>query len=251
MFSTASNSADGGMPASHAHISLSLGERDHPIAVRETRRQTLGLYVFPNGRVEIRVPRGTPRTQILAFARERRGWLRDALAGLPNTPAAPVYADGAVHPYLGEPLTLRVRAGSRRRSVRQGDKLWLRVRDAADPTCVETALREWYRARARAVFQGRLADWFPVVGLPVERMPGLRIRAMRSRWGSCSSKGGVNLNLWLIRTPIPCIDYVIAHELCHLLEFNHGPRFYAHMDRVQPDWRERRSALREHQQRWG
>ncbi|WP_290637187.1 SprT family zinc-dependent metalloprotease [Aquisalimonas sp.] len=230
---------------------LLLDGREHPVQVRETRRRTLGLYVFPDGRVEIRVPKGTPRRQALDFARGREAWLRDTLNGLPEAPPAPRYDDGARHPYLGDALTLRVRHGKSRRAVRQGDLLWLRVGDPRDPARVEHALREWYRARARTVFAERLAEWFPAVGLPPSRMPGLRIRAMRSRWGSCSSRGGINLNLWLIRAPLACIDYVLVHELAHLLEFNHGPRFYAQMDRMMPDWRIHRRSLRAHQREWG
>ncbi|SEO50909.1 M48 family metallopeptidase [Aquisalimonas asiatica] len=230
---------------------LLLDGRKHAVQVRETRRRTLGLYVFPDGRVEIRVPKGTPRRQALDFARGREAWLRDTLNGLPEAPPTPRYTDGARHPYLGDGLTLRVRAGKSRRAVRQGDLLWLRVGDPDDPVRVEHALREWYRARARTVFAERLAHWYPAVGLPPSRMPGLRIRAMRSRWGSCSSRGSINLNLWLIRAPLVCIDYVVVHELAHLLEFNHGPRFYAQMDRMMPDWRIHRRSLRAHQREWG
>lgn len=230
---------------------LLLDGRMQPVQLRETRRRTMGLYVFPDGRVEIRVPKGTPRGQALAFAHGREAWLRKTLSGLPETPPTPTYADGALHPYLGDALVLHVRQGKTRRVVRNDDRLWLRVVDPDDTARVEHALREWYRGRARSVFAERLAHWFPAVGLPPALMPGLRIRAMRSRWGSCSSRGSINLNLWLIRAPLVCIDYVIVHELAHLLEFNHGPRFYAHMDRMMPDWRNHRRALREHQRQWG
>lgn len=230
---------------------LHLDQASYPVRVRETRRRTLGLYVFGDGRIEVRVPRGTPRSEALAFARGRKRWLRETVSNRPAPPPEPVYRDGASHPYRGEALTLRVRSGARRRARLAGEVLWLTVPDPNDSGAVESVLREWYRRRARSVFGERLAAWFPALGLPASAMPGLRIRAMRSRWGSCSSRGGVNLNLWLIRAPLACIDYVIVHELCHLLEFNHSSRFYAHMDRILPDWRHRRDALRAHQQRWG
>ena len=78
------------------------------------------------------------------------------------------------------------------------------------------------------------------LGLPA---PQLRVRKMRSRWGSCSRSAVITLNLELIRMPLPCIDYVITHELCHLVEFNHGPRFYALQARFIPDWKERKRLL--------
>ncbi len=239
------------MGAGSHNVELRLGEERITVQVRNTRRRTLGLYVFPDGRVEIRVPHGTTRQQALAFAAERRAWLRDTLRELPEPPAIPLYEDGAVHPYLGDALTLRLRHRGRRHSRRDGSELHLTLPRPDEPEAVEQALRAWYRERARGVFEERLAHWFPALGLPLRQLPSLRIRAMRSRWGSCSSRGGVNLNLWLIRAPLPCIDYVVVHELCHLLEFNHGPRFYGHMDRILPDWRDRRQQLRDHQQKWG
>ena len=66
---------------------------------------------------------------------------------------------------------------------------------------------------------------------------------MKTRWGSCRARGAITLNLKLMQVPKPYIDYVIAHELCHLVEHNHSPRFYALLDRVMPDWRERRRGL--------
>ena len=239
------------MTGDQHNAKLRIGDSAIPVRVRQTRRRTLGLYVFPDGRVEIRVPHGTSREQALAFAAERRAWLRDTLQALPEAPAAPAYEDGAVHPYLGEALTLRLYARGRRHCRIDDGVLHMGLPRPGDPASVEQALREWYRQRARGLFEERLAHWYPVLGLPMAQMPSLRIRAMRSRWGSCSSRGGVNLNLWLIRAPLACIDYVVVHELCHLLEFNHGPRFHAHMDRILPDWRARRRQLREHQQTWG
>lgn len=79
----------------------------------------------------------------------------------------------------------------------------------------------------------------------VKTMPSFKVRKMRSRWGSCSSKGSININSELVQAPPICIDYVILHELCHLQEFNHSPRFYALMDQVMPDWRAHQQYLRE------
>ena len=70
-------------------------------------------------------------------------------------------------------------------------------------------------------------------------MPDITIRKMRRRWGSCSSKGEVTLNLALIKMPLACIDYVVTHELCHLEAFHHGKPFYRLLAQVMPDWRER------------
>lgn len=89
----------------------------------------------------------------------------------------------------------------------------------------------------------RLKACFPKmehVGAPY---PEITIRAMRSRWGSCSARGRITLNVKLIKVPKTYIDYVIFHELCHLAEPYHNARYYELLDRVLPDWRERRDRL--------
>jgi predicted metal-dependent hydrolase len=80
--------------------------------------------------------------------------------------------------------------------------------------------------------------------LPIHS-PKLTIRRMKSRWGSCGANGAVTLNLKLIQVGKPLIDYVIVHELCHLVEHNHSKRYYALLDRMLPDWRTRRQRLNE------
>ncbi|MCC5857375.1 MAG: M48 family metallopeptidase [Ectothiorhodospiraceae bacterium] len=223
----------------------------YPYTLRYTRRRTLALYVFPGGRIEARVPHGTSVGVVEDFIRARQGWLRQALDSAPSAPRRPGYQAGAAHPFLGRTIRLEPRLGVPGGSRLQGDALHLQVRAPDNADAVEAAFRAWLRRQAATVFRDRIDRWFPAIGLPAQRCPALRVRAMRSRWGSCSSAGHVNLNLWLIRAPLPCIDFVVVHELCHLREFHHGPAFHALMDRVLPDWREREQDLATHQRRWG
>jgi len=104
-------------------------------------------------------------------------------------------------------------------------------------------LDAWYRSRADMFFHERLAacrHWAAQEGIP---MPDLRIRKMRTRWGSFSLKGGMTLNLLLIMVPVECLDYVILHELCHYKVGRHGPRFWRLLKRVMPDCEERKKEL--------
>lgn len=101
-------------------------------------------------------------------------------------------------------------------------------------------------AEARHRFRQRFDACWPVFARPGERMPPLRIREMRSRWGSLAPSGTVTLNAHLVRLPVSCLDYVIFHELCHLRVRSHGPAFYAEVARYVPAWRARRAELRRH-----
>ncbi|MEO8394263.1 MAG: YgjP-like metallopeptidase domain-containing protein [Chloroflexota bacterium] len=104
-------------------------------------------------------------------------------------------------------------------------------------------VEKWYRSRAQFVFKERFAPCYlrlASLGIPY---PEFAVRNMKSRWGSCTATGRILLNLKLIQVPKDLIDYVILHELCHLKENNHSSAFYALLDRVLPDWRERRQRL--------
>ena len=112
---------------------------------------------------------------------------------------------------------------------------------AADARFSEEELAE-LKNRARRVFLSRCAYYAPVVGVRYERVS---IRSQRSKWGSCSGKGNLNFNCLLLLAPMEVLDYVVVHELCHRLEMNHSPRFWAEVQRVLPDYASARRWLRQ------
>ena len=120
----------------------------------------------------------------------------------------------------------------------QDQELLLEARPDAD--CDALARRALQR-RALAVFAERL-DWYAqAMGRPA---PALGLSNARTRWGSCSAKTGIRLNWRLIHLPLPLIDYVVAHELAHLVEMNHSRRFWAVVGRIYPDWQNARRELK-------
>ena len=98
------------------------------------------------------------------------------------------------------------------------------------------------KKRARRVFLARAAYFAPVVGVSYSR---ITVRSQRTKWGSCSAKGGLNFNCLLLLAPTEVLDYVVVHELCHRLEMNHSPRFWAEVERVLPDYAAARKWLRQ------
>lgn len=97
--------------------------------------------------------------------------------------------------------------------------------------------------RGKAVFAARAAYYAPLVGVRYGR---IAVRRQRSKWGSCSAKGNLNFNCLLLLAPEAVLDYVVVHELCHRLEMNHSPRFWAEVKRVYPDYASARRYLKEH-----
>lgn len=208
-----------------------------------TRRRTLELRVYPDRRVEVRAPLRASRGEIDAFVASRQDWLQTRLsrfAAHPPVSDAERYAHGSLHPFLGRQLRL-VLTGSGRSPVLADDQLLLST--VGDCEAVKKALNLWYRRRAQEDFARRLEVLFPFFAGLGHGFPQLRIRAMRSRWGSMSARTGMTLSLDLIKTPPECIDYVVLHELCHLEHMNHGPGFKTLMTRLMPDWPERRKRL--------
>lgn len=119
--------------------------------------------------------------------------------------------------------------------------LELRVRPGADRAKREAVLHGWYRARLRAQLPGLIAKWEPIVGVTVAEW---RIKRMKTRWGTCNvGAGRVWLNLELAKKPVSCLEYVLVHEMVHLIERRHNERFRACMDRFMPRWRLHRDEL--------
>ncbi len=108
---------------------------------------------------------------------------------------------------------------------------------------VPRAVERWLRQQARPLFEDsieRQFGWFAGQGYT---RPVLRVKKMRTRWGSLSAKGYINLNMALLHYPPAALDYVVMHELCHLQHMDHGPGFHALMDARMPDWRQRKTLL--------
>ncbi|MBI2380186.1 MAG: M48 family metallopeptidase [Gammaproteobacteria bacterium] len=210
--------------------------------LRRARRKTLCLVVRRDGGIEVRAPLRLGLGEIEGFVRERLPWLRRKQAEFAARPAL-VLADGGRVPFLGGELVLKIEAG-RPKALRLGEALHLRVMDPGDAAQVRARLEAWYRGQAPLILGERFeAVWAAAApwGLP---RPDLRLRWMRSRWGSCSRDGRVCLNIQLAKAHPDAIDYVIAHEFCHLREFNHGPGFYRLLAQLMPDFARRRELLK-------
>jgi len=214
----------------------------YAVRVRYSRRRTIALHLEPGPRLQVRAPRSCPEWVVREFLDGRRAWIARHLEELPPPVPVPRFVDGERHHYLGAPLALRIAAG-RRRLHRVGRELKASLPDPSRRDLLERLVREWYTDRAEWVFHRRLSLWCR--RLHHWRLPPaeLRLRRMTRRWGSCSTRGRITLNTRLVERSPALIDLVLVHELCHLLEFRHSPRFYGLMEAAMPDWRSRADAL--------
>jgi predicted metal-dependent hydrolase len=211
-------------------------------------RVTLAIHVHPDGRVTVEAPAGSELAQVEQKVRKRAAWivkqLRDFERFSVGQPPRE-YVSGETHRYLGRQYRLKVlRSATRKEIVKmERGRILVYARDPQDRKHVGELLDGWYRKQAQRVFAERLDEWLPHFERYDVQRPELVVRQMKSRWGSRTAEGKILLNLTLIQLPKQSIDYVIVHELCHQIEHNHSPAFYALLSRVMPDWERRKERI--------
>lgn len=208
--------------------------------LRRSQRRTIGLAIDHRG-LRVGAPARARIGDIENLIHEHGQWVLDKLAAWRDRPAAGKLqiTDGTVIFALGEPLTAAFTDIGRSRWQFGPGTIYLRP-DATHSAndLLEKALRE----KARTVFTERLAIHAPRLGVAA---PPLRLSSARTRWGSCSHHGGIALNWRLVLMPLAVVDYVVCHELAHLKEMNHSPRFWSVVEQLCPDWKARRLELRQ------
>jgi predicted metal-dependent hydrolase len=223
-------------PADDSQIRLSLSGRNVALALRPSRRaKRIILRIDPVGMVTLVVPRRTSRDEAVAFARSKAEWLNDRLAALPQP--VPI-RDGAELPLLGR--THRIRHDPFSHGVRLCRS---EIVVAGEGGHLPRRVADFLRREARRECADRAQRFARRLGRQVGRVS---VRDPKSRWGSCSHKGHLSFSWRLILAPEWVLDYVIAHEVAHLVEMNHGPRFWRLVDRLYPDSVRPREWLRRH-----
>lgn len=228
--------------ATRASLALAGGRLEFTLV--RSQRRSLGVQIMKDGGVVVRAPRRMDEADIARFLREKSRWIERHRARLLQNRKPPLrFRDGEAHPWLGKILRLTVERGKRASAKLAGGAMLVRVPSPASERAVEGAIKRLFKREAGAVFGARIEALFPPFAALGHRRPALKTRWMRRNFGSMSRRGAMTLNLTLLRQPLPLIDYVIVHELCHLAHMNHGKRFYALMDGMLPDWKARKRAL--------
>ena len=235
-----------------ARVETGRGAVAYRITHRDRVTKRMHLELDPDGGLRVVAPRHWSEAQVGELLQQHAQHVERFLDRARRRRLPPLrYAAGGIHWFRGRQYRLRLEEASGGRSglTLDGDQLIVRG-PAKDEQSVALALRRWYLSEARRRFHERLdaiARRAPWVG---DRAVALRLRRMKRTWGTCSREGVVRLNTHLVKAPPACLDYVIAHELCHLREMNHGPAFYRLQQRLFPDWRTLRAHLREHGHRY-
>lgn len=217
---------------------VQVGARIVPYELRQAAGRRLAITIDERG-LRVGAPRHLPLYEIEAFVRGHGDWVvrkLDEFAGRQAHRRLSI-RDGVRLPLLGGEAVVRVEAGPNRSHWRD-DNLILAARPDAD---LDALARRALQRRALDHFSARLAHFAHRMGRPA---PALGLSSARTRWGSCSRKTGIRINWRLVHLPPHFADYVLAHELAHLVEMNHSPRFWAVVASLYPEWQTVRAELK-------
>lgn len=226
--------------------SIDYGSNALEYCLRFSDRETVEISVHPDRSILVVAPEGSSTEDVERVLRRRARWIlrqqRYFEQFVPRTPPRQ-YVSGETHLYLGRQYRLKIVEAEKTGVKLIAGRLKLTTPTPADTVRNGALLTAWYLGRARVKFPERLERLFPAFQRHSVTLPTLAIRPLARRWGSLSPGGRMTLNLDLIRAPTACIDYVIAHELCHLVHRDHSSAFFRLLDRIMPDWEKRKKKL--------
>ena len=219
------------------------------IAVEVVRKdiKNLHLGVYPPlGRVRVAVPLVVSDEAVRLAVIDKLGWIKRQRAQFAKQPrqSEREMVNGESHYFLGQRYRLRVHehAGPARVALRGIASLDLFMRPGSTAEQRETVLLHWHRTQLKTLIPPLLAHWQPLLGVAVSSWG---IKKMKTKWGSCNvAARRIWLNLELAKKPESCLEYIVVHELVHLLERQHNARFTALMAQHLPDWQQRRALLK-------
>jgi predicted metal-dependent hydrolase len=222
---------------------LRLGDITVDVVLKDIKNIHLSVYP-PTGRVRISAPSRMREDTIRVFALSKLPWIRQQQRKLreQERETSREYLDRESHHVFGKRYMLTVIEEESPASVElKHNKLVLRVRPGTSEEARQAVVDEWYRRLLKQTVPALIARWEPVIGVKLDR---LFVQHMKTKWGSCNHHArNIRLNTELAKKPRECLEYILVHELVHLLEPTHNARFIALMDQFMPRWQHYRQML--------
>ena len=222
---------------------IALGEIIVDVVKKDIKNVHLSVYP-PAGRVRISAPLRMNLNTLRVFAISKLGWIKQQQRKLRaqerETPRE--YLDRESHYVWGRRYLLQgMEADERPEAILKHNKMFLRVRPGTNDEKKQAIIEEWYREQLKKVVPALITKWERLMGVKVERF---FVQRMKTKWGSCNpGSKSIRLNTELAKKPRECLEYIVVHEMAHLIEPTHNRRFVALMERFMPKWRFYRDAL--------
>jgi len=225
---------------------IQYGTRTIRFTIIKSDRKTFGVTVYPDRKVVVLAPENRTTLEIIDRFRRRMPWVirhLDYFEKIIIPTQNKKYISGETHYYLGKQYRLKVISSIIDKvSIKKGF-ITVYTKEKSDKEKTKTLLTQWLKDRSIMVFEKLIKDYQPKFGKYGINDPKISIKPMKTKWGSCSRKGTLTLNTNLIMNSLPLIRYVVIHELCHLVFFNHTKEFYTLLSKIMPDWKKNKEML--------
>ncbi|MFA5702142.1 MAG: SprT family zinc-dependent metalloprotease [Advenella sp.] len=220
-----------------------------PYTLQRSNRQSIGFTINAEG-LKITAPNWVSQAIIDQAIQAKKPWIQSKLQQWQQQSHAPIcWQNGMQLPYLGRQIIVQLnpqlascRYEGNYNLAQDNDRLYVNLPSTANAQAIKSACTQWFQGRALAWFETRLRHFQQSSGA---KPLCLRLSSATTRWGSCSANGHIRLNWRLIHLCPELIDYVIAHELAHLKEMNHSPRFWAEVKRILPNYEAAKNRLKQ------
>ncbi|MEW6543838.1 MAG: SprT family zinc-dependent metalloprotease [Nitrospirota bacterium] len=225
---------------------MSAPDKDIAYEIVRSRRTTADIVVERNGRILVRAPETVTDERIEAIVEAKRYWIYKTLAEWRDLNATRVireYRNGEGFLYLGRSYRLSLVANQEEPLLLKGGRFYLRrdLVDRGEVTAAKAAFRDYFITRGLARIAERVRYYAPKVGVAPRRVD---VRELGHRWASCSPRGDLAFHWKCMMAPPTIIDYIVVHELCHFHQLHHTEAFWNEVDKVLPNYRERKEWLR-------
>lgn len=221
------------------------GEKAYSYRIQQRKRKTLGIEVHPNCDILVSAPPGIALDEIGKRVERRKEWIvkqigyftRFALRTPPRQ-----YLSGETHLYLGKQYRLKIEPAPRKKVTLKQGRIWIET-DMPHPISVKALLNAWYRKRAHEYIPKFIDKHYPYFAKKGFERPRVVFKILTKRWASMSQGGILTINPRLVQAPSSCIEYVIVHELCHLVILGHTPAFFSLLSKLMPNWEKMKERL--------
>lgn len=219
------------------------------IAIEITKKNIKNIRLSvhpPNGEVKVSAPKRMTEEGIRLFVVSKLSWVKKQRSRFENQEKIPEmeYISGESHYYFGERYLLNVIYGSTNKSnveIRNDEYIDLYIKNGSDKEKREKVMKEWYRKELKAVIPQVIEKWEKIMNLKVNDWG---VKQMKTRWGTCNINAKrIWINLDLVKKPHHCLEYIVVHEMAHLIERGHGDKFKAIMDKYYPNWKKMKAEL--------
>ena len=212
------------------------------------RKRTISISVTPKMEVVVKAPKRVSKKEIDSFVLQKTNWITKKLAYFETRKHDFIekqYINGEKHRLLGKEYKLQILNSKKDNVQIKDDLLVIKNSRIHNQFSTKIILNLWYKKQVVEYITKKAADVFKLFETEVKKLPEINFRKTKSRWGSCGTNGKIAFNPELVKADPKCIEYVVIHEFCHLLEHNHSKRFYTLLERKMSDWKVWKKRLEE------